>query len=153
MLLTAVALVLGRINLNLLIGTQADPRLVADVRARLGAAPEIDWVVDIVTVTFGADRVLVCARLDFRDALTAAGVERACVRPATCATRTRRSTRSSSNPSPGTILSCANASSRAMVGRCGSSVRSHDGRHSGVTATALYAVRSLLGGPRGVTAV
>lgn len=79
-LLTAVALVLGRINLNLLIGTQADPRLVADVRARLGAAPEIDWVVDIVTVTFGADRVLVCARLDFRDALTAADVERACVR-------------------------------------------------------------------------
>ena len=81
-LLTAVALVLGRINLNLLIGTQADPRVVADVRARLGAAPEVDWVVDIVTVTFGADRVLVCARLDFRDSLTAGDVERACVRMA-----------------------------------------------------------------------
>ncbi|TYB42019.1 cation diffusion facilitator family transporter [Actinomadura chibensis] len=81
-LLTAVALVLGRINLNLLIGTQADPRLVADVRAALGAAPEVDWVVDIVTVTFGADRVLVCARLDFRDSLTAGDVERACVRMA-----------------------------------------------------------------------
>ncbi|TYC16546.1 cation diffusion facilitator family transporter [Actinomadura syzygii] len=81
-LLTAVALVLGRINLNLLIGTQADPRLVADVRARLGDEPEIDWVVDIVTVTFGADRVLVCARLDFRDSLTAGDVERACVRMA-----------------------------------------------------------------------
>ncbi|MBW8482771.1 cation diffusion facilitator family transporter [Actinomadura parmotrematis] len=79
-LLTAVALVLGRINLNLLIGTQADPRIVADVRDRLGAAPEIEWVVDILTMTVGADRVLVCARLDFRDALTAGDVERACVR-------------------------------------------------------------------------
>ncbi|MEU6040361.1 cation diffusion facilitator family transporter [Actinomadura sp. NPDC047616] len=81
-LLTAVALVLGRINLNLLVGNQADPRLVRDVRAHLGRAPEIEWVVDIVTMTFGADRVLVCARLDFRDALTSADVERACVRMA-----------------------------------------------------------------------
>ncbi|MGI5201526.1 cation diffusion facilitator family transporter [Spirillospora sp. CA-108201] len=81
-LLSAVALVLGRINLNLLIGSQADPRLVADVRARLGRADEVEWVVDIVTVTFGADRVLVCARLDFRDTLSAAEVERACVRMA-----------------------------------------------------------------------
>ncbi|MEU5883853.1 cation diffusion facilitator family transporter [Spirillospora sp. NPDC047279] len=79
-LLTAVALVLGRINLNLLIGTQADPRLVRSVRELLGAAPEIDWVVDIVTMTVGADRVLVCARLDFRDTLTAGEVEHACVR-------------------------------------------------------------------------
>ncbi|MUN37288.1 cation diffusion facilitator family transporter [Actinomadura litoris] len=79
-LLTAVALVLGRINLNLLIGSQADPRVVADVRARLAAAPEVEWVVDLVTMTVGADRVLVCARLDFRDALTAGDVERACVR-------------------------------------------------------------------------
>lgn len=79
-LLTAVALVLGRINLNLLIGNQADPRLVHGVRELLGAAPEIEWVVDIVTMTVGADRVLVCARLDFRDTLTAGDVERACVR-------------------------------------------------------------------------
>ncbi|WP_131740124.1 cation diffusion facilitator family transporter [Actinomadura roseirufa] len=79
-LLTAVALVLGRINLNLLIGNQADPRLVAGVRERLGAAPEVEQVVDLVTLTVGADRVLVCARLDFRDSLRAGDVERACVR-------------------------------------------------------------------------
>lgn len=79
-LLTAVALILGRINLNLLVGNQADPRVVDDVRARLGAAPEVEWVVDIVTLTFGADQILVCARLDFRDDLGAADVERACVR-------------------------------------------------------------------------
>lgn len=81
-LLTAVALILGRINLNLLTGSQADPRIVADVRARLGGAPEVEWVVDIITVTFGTDRVLACARLDFRDDLTAADIERACVRMA-----------------------------------------------------------------------
>jgi cation diffusion facilitator family transporter len=81
-LLTAVALILGRINLNLLIGNQADPRIVDDVRERLYAAPEVEWVVDIITMTVGADRVLVCARLDFRDSLTAGDVERACVRMA-----------------------------------------------------------------------
>ncbi|MQY09004.1 cation diffusion facilitator family transporter [Actinomadura macrotermitis] len=79
-LLTVVAVVLGRINLNLLIGTQADPRIVRDVRTRLGAAPEVEWLVDIVTMTVGADRVLVCARLDFRDGLTSGDVEHACVR-------------------------------------------------------------------------
>ncbi|MFD0690006.1 cation diffusion facilitator family transporter [Actinomadura fibrosa] len=79
-LLTAVALILGRINLNLLTGAQADPRIVADVRERLGAADEIEQLVDILTLTFGADRILVCARLDFRDTLTAGDVERACVR-------------------------------------------------------------------------
>ncbi|MBO2454089.1 cation transporter [Actinomadura barringtoniae] len=79
-LLTAVALILGRINLNLLIGNQADPRIVRDVRDRLADEPEIDWVVDIITLTFGADRVLLCVRLDFRDELTAGDVERAVVR-------------------------------------------------------------------------
>jgi cation diffusion facilitator family transporter len=81
-ILTAVALLLGRINLGLLIGTQADPRMVKGIRDLLASAPEIDWVVDIVTLTFGKDRVLVCARLDFRDTLTAGDVERACVRMA-----------------------------------------------------------------------
>jgi cation diffusion facilitator family transporter len=81
-ILTAVALLLGRINLSLLVGNQADPRLVQGVRDLLAAAPEIEWVVDIVTLTFGADLVLVCARLDFRDHLTAGDVERACVRMA-----------------------------------------------------------------------
>ncbi|QKW36160.1 cation diffusion facilitator family transporter [Actinomadura sp. NAK00032] len=81
-LLTAVALVLGRINVNLLTGTQADPRIVADVRERLAAAPEVDWVVDIITVTFGADQVLVCARLDFAESAGSGDIERACVRMA-----------------------------------------------------------------------
>jgi cation diffusion facilitator family transporter len=80
LVLTAVALLLGRINRNLLIGNQADPRLVRGVKDLLGAAPEVEWVVDIVTLTMGTDRVLVCARLDFRDSLGAGEVERAVVR-------------------------------------------------------------------------
>jgi cation diffusion facilitator family transporter len=80
LVLTAVALLLGHLNKNLLIGNQADPRLVQAVKALLGGAPEVEWVVDVLTMTVGADRVLVCARLDFRDALTAAAMERACVR-------------------------------------------------------------------------
>jgi cation diffusion facilitator family transporter len=80
LVLSAVALLLGRINRNLLIGNQADPRLVRGVRDLLGAAAEVDWVVDIVTLTMGADRVLVCARLDFADTLGAGEVERAVVR-------------------------------------------------------------------------
>ncbi|MBA9005329.1 cation diffusion facilitator family transporter [Thermomonospora cellulosilytica] len=78
--LTAVALSLGRLNLNLLIGQQADPRLIGFVRAHLAAAPEVEWVVDLLTMTVGAGRVLVCARLDFHDDLASADIERACVR-------------------------------------------------------------------------
>jgi len=78
--LTLVALALGRINKNLLIGNQADPRLVAGVKEILARAPEVEWVVDIVTMTFGTDQVLACARLDFHDDLGAGDVERACVR-------------------------------------------------------------------------
>ena len=78
--LTGVAFLLGRINKNLLIGNQADPRLVSGVKEILARAPEVEWVVDIVTLTFGTDQVLACARLDFRDNLTSSDVERACVR-------------------------------------------------------------------------
>jgi len=79
-LLTVVALALGRINKGLLIGNQADPRLVHGVRTLLADAPEVEWVVDIITNTFGADQVLVCARIDFCEELTSGDLERACVR-------------------------------------------------------------------------
>ncbi len=79
-LLTLVAWILGRTNKNLLIGAQADPHLVTAVRERLTAAPEVDQVVDLLTMLVGTDRVLVCARVDFNDGLDSAGLERACVR-------------------------------------------------------------------------
>jgi cation diffusion facilitator family transporter len=80
LLLVLVAYLLGRTNMNLLIGQQADRRLVGAVRRRLEAQPEVEVVVDLLTMLTGTDRVLVCARLDFTDAVTAGDLERACVR-------------------------------------------------------------------------
>jgi cation diffusion facilitator family transporter len=78
-LLSAVAFVLGRTNKGLLIGRQADRRLVLAVRDHLSGRPEVEQVVDLLTMMLGTDQVLVCARLDFVDALSAADLERACV--------------------------------------------------------------------------
>jgi cation diffusion facilitator family transporter len=79
LLLTGVAYILGSANKGLLIGRQADARLVHAVRDRLGGRPEVEHVVDLLTMQLGTDQVLVCARLDFDDALGAADLERACV--------------------------------------------------------------------------
>jgi cation diffusion facilitator family transporter len=78
-LLTGVAYILGSTNKGLLIGRQADRRTVAALRDALAARPEVTAVVDLLTMTVGTDQVLLCARLDFDDALGAADVERACV--------------------------------------------------------------------------
>ena len=80
LLLVLVAYLLGRTNMNLLIGRQADPRLVYAIRDRLAAQPEVEVVVDLLTMLTGTDRVLVCARLDFVDSVVTADLERACVR-------------------------------------------------------------------------
>lgn len=80
LLLAGVAYLLGRTNRGLLIGRQADPVLLTDIRAHLGSAPEIDAVVDLQTMLMGTDQVLVCARVDFEDSLSASAVEHACVR-------------------------------------------------------------------------
>jgi cation diffusion facilitator family transporter len=80
LLLVLVAYLLGRTNMNLLIGQQADRRLVIAVRERLAAQPEVEVVVDLLTMLTGTDQVLLCARLDFNDDVTVAELERACVR-------------------------------------------------------------------------
>ncbi|GAB1516507.1 cation diffusion facilitator family transporter [Actinophytocola sp. KF-1] len=79
-LLAGVAYLLGRTNLGLLIGRQADPAIVRGAREWLNAAPEVEVVVDLLTMVTGTDRILMCARLDFVDDLTAADLEVACVR-------------------------------------------------------------------------
>ncbi|MFI9008504.1 cation diffusion facilitator family transporter [Actinosynnema sp. NPDC053489] len=79
-LLAFAAYTLAATNRGLLIGRQADPVLVRAVWERLRAEPEVEQVVDLLTMAVGTDRVLVCARLDFDDALGAADLERACVR-------------------------------------------------------------------------
>lgn len=80
LLLAGIAYLLGRTNLNLLVGRQADPAVVAGARKMLAAAPEVEVVVDLLTMVTGTDRVLLCARLDFADGLTSGELELACVR-------------------------------------------------------------------------
>ena len=79
-LLAVVAVRLGRANMRLLTGVQADPRLVRAIHDWLDEQPEVEAVVDLLTVLVGTDQVVVGARLDVRDELTAAEVERATVR-------------------------------------------------------------------------
>jgi len=79
-LLAAVAYLLGRTNMRLLIGQQADRRLVRAVYARLNATQEVKQVVDLLTMLTGTDRVLLCARVDFATSLSADEVEHVCVR-------------------------------------------------------------------------
>lgn len=76
-LLASVAYLLARTNKGLLIGSQADPRLMKAIGGWLADRPEADALVDLMTQRIGTDRLLVCARVDFVDDLDGAGVERA----------------------------------------------------------------------------
>jgi cation diffusion facilitator family transporter len=80
LLLVVAAYGLARTNMALLIGRQADPRLVRAIGARLSEQPEVDEVVDLLTMLTGTDKVLVCARLDFAQSATSDDIELACVR-------------------------------------------------------------------------
>jgi divalent metal cation (Fe/Co/Zn/Cd) transporter len=79
-LLAFVAYLLGRTNMGLLIGRQADPNVVRNIREFLRDVPEVEVVVDLLTMVTGTDRVLLCARLDFADGLSSGDLEHACVR-------------------------------------------------------------------------
>jgi cation diffusion facilitator family transporter len=77
-LLTGVAYILGGTNKGLLIGRQADRKTVYALRDALAERQEVGQVVDLLTMSLGTDQILLCARLDFNDALDAASLERAC---------------------------------------------------------------------------
>lgn len=79
-LLVVAAYLLARSNEALLIGKQADPRLLRDVHRRIEAQPEIDDLVDLLTMRTGTGRILVCARVDFVDDVSAGELETACSR-------------------------------------------------------------------------
>lgn len=74
-LLAVVAFLLGRDNADLLIGEAADPELVVDVHRRLTESPEVDHVVELLTMHIGPDSVLVAARLDLADELSSDEIE------------------------------------------------------------------------------
>ncbi|SOD71879.1 cation diffusion facilitator family transporter [Jatrophihabitans sp. GAS493] len=80
LLLVIVAFLLARTCEILLIGQQADVRLIQAVDDRLAQQPEIDSVVDVLTMMVGTDQVLLCVRADFVDTFTAGELEDACVR-------------------------------------------------------------------------
>jgi cation diffusion facilitator family transporter len=80
LLLAVVALLLAHNVKGLLIGRQADHRMIGAITARLEAQPEIEDVVDLLSMLTGTDQVLLCVRVDFVDSYTAGEIERACVR-------------------------------------------------------------------------
>jgi cation diffusion facilitator family transporter len=80
LMLSLVAFLLGRTNRELLVGRQARPEVLEGMRRMLTDAPEVEELVDLLTMNVGTDQILVCARLDFDDSLGAADVERACAR-------------------------------------------------------------------------
>ncbi len=77
-LLVYVAWVLGRANAQLLIGRPLPRSMRAEVREELLGVAHVVDVLDLTTLIQGPGEVLVAAKVDFRDVVTAAEVERAC---------------------------------------------------------------------------
>ena len=75
LLLAYVAFVLGRDVSGLIIGESASPETVVDIHDRLCALPEVTTVVELLTMHLGPEEVLVAARLDLEDTMTAGAVE------------------------------------------------------------------------------
>jgi cation diffusion facilitator family transporter len=79
-LLVVAAYLLAQSCKELLIGKQADIRLIRQIEARVEQQPEVEDVVDVLTMMVGTNSILLCARVDFVDTFTAADLEAACVR-------------------------------------------------------------------------
>ncbi|MEU3599396.1 cation diffusion facilitator family transporter [Streptomyces sp. NPDC006798] len=77
-LLVYVAWVLGRSNARLLIGRPLPPALREAVREEILTVPHIVRVLELTTLIQGPREVLIAAKVDFRDASSAAQVEWAC---------------------------------------------------------------------------
>ncbi|MDX6324989.1 MAG: hypothetical protein QOK15_1343 [Nocardioidaceae bacterium] len=79
-LLLLVAFVLAATCGELLIGKQANTRLLRSIEGFLEAENEIVDVVDVLSMQIGTGRVLLCIRADFVDTVTAGDIEQACMR-------------------------------------------------------------------------
>jgi cation diffusion facilitator family transporter len=75
LLLAVVAVALGRENRSLIVGEAADAQIRDGVRALLVAHPEVDAVDELLTMVIGRGEVLVAARIDLDDDITAGQVE------------------------------------------------------------------------------
>jgi divalent metal cation (Fe/Co/Zn/Cd) transporter len=65
---------------GLLIGKQADLRLVRAITAWLERQDEVLDVVDVLTMMTGVNKILLCSRVDFVDSASATEIESACMR-------------------------------------------------------------------------
>ncbi|GAA4184251.1 cation diffusion facilitator family transporter [Streptosporangium oxazolinicum] len=77
LLLLWVAIHLIRANVSLLIGQSAPEGLTERIRQEIAALPEVENVVELLTMMLGPGEILVAARVDFVDDTTGAGLERA----------------------------------------------------------------------------
>lgn len=75
LLLTYVAFRLGHDTKELLIGEAADPDLRAELWRELASFPEVDAVVELLTMQLGPSDLLVAVRLDLADGLDSDAVE------------------------------------------------------------------------------
>lgn len=79
-LLLVVAFLLARATGDLLIGKQANVRLLRDIEAFLEDEDEIVDVVDVLSMLVGTGSVLLCVRVDFVDEVSSGDLENACMR-------------------------------------------------------------------------
>jgi cation diffusion facilitator family transporter len=77
LLLLWVAIHLIRANVSLLIGQSAPEGLTERIREEITALPEVESVVELLTMMLGPGEMLVAARVDFVDDTTGAGLEEA----------------------------------------------------------------------------
>jgi divalent metal cation (Fe/Co/Zn/Cd) transporter len=76
-LLAVIAVVLGRDTKALLIGEAATPEERAAIAEIVEAHPAVDRLLELLTMALSPDRLLVAARIDLADGLSADEIERA----------------------------------------------------------------------------
>jgi cation diffusion facilitator family transporter len=76
-LLVAVAVDLGRRNMDALVGVAASPAVTREIRGRIASSAGVDQVLEVLTMRLSPDQLLVAARVDLADELTAEELEHA----------------------------------------------------------------------------
>jgi cation diffusion facilitator family transporter len=74
-LLIVVAIKLGLDSKELLIGKSADPQALKQIRAEIEQTPGVDALVDLLTMQLGPDHLIVAARVDLNDEMSAGQAE------------------------------------------------------------------------------
>lgn len=71
LLLAVLALLIGKESTGLLIGRAADPDAQREIRAEILGAPGVTGVDELLTMHFGPEQLLVAAKVNFSDAISA----------------------------------------------------------------------------------